>query len=55
MTDLYMPVMDGFALVEKIRQDEALREHPRRRHLRRRQEAQERALERAWTSTCASR
>jgi uncharacterized protein (TIGR02266 family) len=28
MTDLYMPVMDGFALVERIREEEALRTIP---------------------------
>lgn len=28
MTDLYMPVMDGFALVERIRQTESLRSVP---------------------------
>lgn len=28
MTDLYMPVMDGFALVEKIRSEEALQRIP---------------------------
>lgn len=28
MTDLYMPVMDGFQLVERIRQDEALQTIP---------------------------
>ena len=28
MTDLYMPVMDGFALVERIRQDETLKAVP---------------------------
>lgn len=28
MTDLYMPVMDGFALVERIRAEEALRQIP---------------------------
>lgn len=28
MTDLYMPVMDGFALVEKIRQEEKLKAIP---------------------------
>ncbi len=28
MTDLYMPVMDGFALVERIRQEEGLRSMP---------------------------
>jgi uncharacterized protein (TIGR02266 family) len=28
MTDLYMPVMDGFALVEKIRQEEPLKHIP---------------------------
>jgi uncharacterized protein (TIGR02266 family) len=28
MTDLYMPVMDGFALVEKIRHDERLKNLP---------------------------
>lgn len=28
MTDLYMPVMDGFELVKKIRSEEALREIP---------------------------
>jgi uncharacterized protein (TIGR02266 family) len=28
MTDLYMPVMDGFALIERIREEEALRTIP---------------------------
>lgn len=28
MTDLYMPVMDGFQLVEKVRQDEKLKKIP---------------------------
>ena len=28
MTDLYMPVMDGFALVEKMRADAKLRNIP---------------------------
>jgi len=28
MTDLYMPVMDGFALVERIRQEDKLKNIP---------------------------
>lgn len=28
MTDLYMPVMDGFALIEKIRQEDGLKATP---------------------------
>lgn len=28
MTDLYMPVMDGFALVERMREEDALRTIP---------------------------
>ena len=44
MTDLYMPVMDGFALVEKIRQDEVLKETPVIAISAGGKEAQERAL-----------
>jgi uncharacterized protein (TIGR02266 family) len=45
MTDLYMPVMDGFALVEKLRQDEALQRIPVVVISAGGREAQERALE----------
>lgn len=44
MTDLYMPVMDGFALVEKIRQEEALKGIPVIAISAGGKEAQERAL-----------
>ncbi len=45
MTDLYMPVMDGFALVERIREEEALRNIPIIAISAGGKEAQERALE----------
>jgi len=44
LTDLYMPVMDGFALVEKIRGDPALRSIPVIVISAGGKEAQERAL-----------
>ncbi|HYV45487.1 MAG TPA: response regulator [Myxococcaceae bacterium] len=44
MTDLYMPVMDGFALVEKIRADQALKSIPVIVISAGGKEAQERAL-----------
>lgn len=44
MTDLYMPVMDGFALVEKIRQEESLKAIPVIAISAGGREAQERAL-----------
>jgi CheY-like chemotaxis protein len=44
MTDLYMPVMDGFALVEKIRAQESLRAIPVIAISAGGKEAQERAL-----------
>lgn len=44
MTDLYMPVMDGFALVEKIRQEESLKSIPVIAISAGGKEAQERAL-----------
>lgn len=45
MTDLYMPVMDGFALVEKIRQEDALKSIPVIAISAGGKEAQERALD----------
>jgi len=45
MTDLYMPVMDGFALVEKIRQEEKLKAIPVIAISAGGKEAQERALD----------
>jgi len=45
MTDLYMPVMDGFALVERIREEEALRAIPIIAISAGGKEAQERALQ----------
>ena len=45
MTDLYMPVMDGFALVERIRQEEALQHIPIIAISAGGSEAQERALQ----------
>jgi CheY-like chemotaxis protein len=45
MTDLYMPVMDGFALVERIREEESLRNIPIIAISAGGKEAQERALE----------
>jgi CheY-like chemotaxis protein/Tfp pilus assembly protein PilZ len=45
MTDLYMPVMDGFQLVEKIRQEEKLRSIPVIAISAGGKEAQQRALE----------
>jgi uncharacterized protein (TIGR02266 family) len=45
MTDLYMPVMDGFALVEKIRQEEKLKGIPVIAISAGGKEAQERALD----------
>jgi CheY-like chemotaxis protein len=45
MTDLYMPVMDGFALVERIRHEEALKNIPIIAISAGGKEAQERALE----------
>jgi len=45
MTDLYMPVMDGFALVEKIRSEEALKNIPVVVISAGGKEAQDRALE----------
>ncbi len=36
LTDLYMPVMDGFALVQKMKSGSAPPRHPCRRHQRRR-------------------
>ncbi len=44
MTDLYMPVMDGFALVEKIRREESLKSIPVIAISAGGKEAQERAL-----------
>lgn len=44
MTDLYMPVMDGFALVEKIRRDKSLESIPVIVISAGGKEAQERAL-----------
>jgi uncharacterized protein (TIGR02266 family) len=45
MTDLYMPVMDGFALVEKIREEQALQRIPVVAISAGGKEAQERAIE----------
>ncbi len=45
MTDLYMPVMDGFALVEKIRREDSLKAIPVIAISAGGKEAQERALE----------
>ena len=45
MTDLYMPVMDGFALVERIREEDALRNIPIIAISAGGKEAQERAME----------
>lgn len=45
MTDLYMPVMDGFQLVEKIRQEEKLKSIPVIAISAGGKEAQQRALE----------
>lgn len=45
MTDLYMPVMDGFALVERIREEEALRAIPVIAISAGGKEAQDRALQ----------
>lgn len=45
MTDLYMPVMDGFALVEKIRQEESLKNLPVIAISAGGKEAQDRALD----------
>lgn len=45
MTDLYMPVMDGFVLVEKIRQEEKLKTIPVIAISAGGKEAQERAMD----------
>ena len=46
MTDLYLPAMDGFALVERIRHEDALRNIPIIAISAGGKEAQERAMER---------
>ena len=55
LTDLYMPVMDGFALVEKMRADRQLRDIPvvAIAAVGARREARARA--KVWTCTSASR
>ena len=55
LTDLYMPVMDGFALVQKMKSDPRLRDIPVVAISGGGREAQERARRWVSMSTCASR